>query len=297
MNCKNMQLDHFELVGNYSFDGVENMEIHHARMLSKDAFWNSNHVTVYDSFISGEYLGWNARNLTLVNCTIESLQGMCYIENLKMVNCKLINTTLAFEYSTVDAQIVNTVDSVLNPSGGIIRADKIGKLILEKDKVDPGKTTIICTEDEGEGHDHEASHRKDVIIARIIFAIICAALLAGIISLIVWLHGRNAGKNQTPETEITNNAPPADNSNLPPVTEQPLDEDGQSVWTSTDGVNFRAEPNTDSEILTVLVTGTKLTLLGEENGWVQAEYNGQKGYVSSDYVTDQEPDTTTQETE
>ena len=46
-----------------------------------------------------------------------------------------------------------------------------------------------------------------------------------------------------------------------------------------------------------LVTGTKLTLLGEENGWVQAEYNGQKGYVSSDYVTDQEPDTTTQETE
>ena len=151
MNCKNMQLDHFELVGNYSFDGVENMEIHHARMLSKDAFWNSENVTVYDSFISGEYLGWNARNLTLVNCTIESLQGMCYIENLKMVNCKLINTTLAFEYSTVDAQIVNTVDSVLNPSGGIIRADKIGKLILEKDKVDPGKTTIICTEDEGEG--------------------------------------------------------------------------------------------------------------------------------------------------
>ena len=120
-------------------------------MLSIDAFWNSNHVTVYDSFISGEYLGWNARNLTLVNCTIESLQGMCYIENLKMVNCKLINTTLAFEYSTVDAQIVNTVDRVLNPSGGIIRADKIGKLILEKDKVDPGKTTIICTEDEGEG--------------------------------------------------------------------------------------------------------------------------------------------------
>ena len=102
---------------------------------------------------------------------------------------------------------------------------------------------------------------------------------------------------EKPDTGNGNNAPPADNSNLPPVTEQPLDEDGQSVWTSTDGVNFRAEPNTDSEILTVLVTGTKLTLLGEENGWVQAEYNGQKGYVSSDYVTDQEPDTTTQETE
>ena len=144
MNCKNMKLDHFELVGNYSFDGVCNMEIHNARMLSKDAFWNTDHVTVYDSFISGEYLGWNAKNLTLVNCTIESLQGMCYIDNLVMKNCKLINTTLAFEFSTVDAEITNDIDSVMNPSGGTITADHIGELILEKDKVDPQKTKIIC---------------------------------------------------------------------------------------------------------------------------------------------------------
>ena len=99
------------------------MEIHNARMLSKDAFWNTDHVTVYDSFISGEYLGWNAKNLTLVNCTIESLQGMCYIDNLVMKNCKLINTTLAFEFSTVDAEITNNIDSVMNPSGGTITAD------------------------------------------------------------------------------------------------------------------------------------------------------------------------------
>lgn len=144
MNCKNMKLDHFELVGNYSFDGVCNMEIHNARMLSKDAFWNTDHVTVYDSFISGEYLGWNAKNLTLVNCTIESLQGMCYIDNLVMKNCKLINTTLAFEFSTVDAEITSNINSVMNPSGGTITADHIEELILEKDKVDPQKTKIIC---------------------------------------------------------------------------------------------------------------------------------------------------------
>lgn len=142
MNCKNMKIDHFELIGNYSFDGVENMEIRNSRLLSKDAFWNTDHVTVYDSFISGEYLGWNAKNLTLINCTIESLQGMCYIDNLVMKNCKLINTTLAFEYSTVDAEIVSNITSVMNPSGGTITADHIGKLILEKDKVDPSKTKI-----------------------------------------------------------------------------------------------------------------------------------------------------------
>lgn len=145
MNSQDMKIRDFKLAGNYSFDGAKNVEIHNAKMLSKDAFWNSENVTVYDSFISGEYLGWNAKNLTLINCTVESLQGMCYIENLVMKNCKLLNTTLAFEYSTVDVEIRGKTDSVMNPSGGIIRADSIGELILEKDKVDPAKTRILCS--------------------------------------------------------------------------------------------------------------------------------------------------------
>ncbi|MCH5205223.1 MAG: DUF3737 family protein [Oscillospiraceae bacterium] len=144
MNSENMEFENFNLVGNYSFDGCKNIVIRNSKLLSKDAFWNSENVTVYDSFISGEYLGWNSKNLTLVNCTIESLQGMCYIENLVMKNCKLINTTLAFEYSTVDAEISSHIDSVKNPSGGIIRAESIGELILEEDKIDAGKTKIIC---------------------------------------------------------------------------------------------------------------------------------------------------------
>lgn len=145
MNSKHMVIRDFQLVGNYSFDGAKDIEIHNAKMLSKDAFWNSENVTVYDSFISGEYLGWNAKNLTLINCTIESLQGMCYIENLVMKNCRLLNTTLAFEYSTVDVEIKGKIDSVMNPSGGVIRADAIEELILEKEKIDPTKTEIRCS--------------------------------------------------------------------------------------------------------------------------------------------------------
>lgn len=150
MNSQNMVIRGLTLYGNYSFDGAKNVEIHDSRLLSKDAFWNSENVTVYDSFISGEYLGWNAKNLTLINCTIESLQGMCYIDNLVMKNCRLLNTTLAFEYSTVDAEIVGKVDSVLNPTSGIIRADEIGELTIEEDKVDPSKTKIICKQKETE---------------------------------------------------------------------------------------------------------------------------------------------------
>ncbi len=144
MNSDNLEFDGFTLDGNYSFDGCKNVVIKNARLLSKDAFWNSENVTVYDSFISGEYLGWNAKNLTLINCTIESLQGMCYISGLVMKNCKLINTTLAFEYSEVEADICSKIDSVLNPKSGIIKAQAIDELIIERDQVDPDKTKIIC---------------------------------------------------------------------------------------------------------------------------------------------------------
>lgn len=146
MNTDNMKISNFELLGNYSFDGSRNIEMRNSRLISKDAFWNTENVTVYDSFISGEYLGWNAKNLTLVNCTVESLQGLCYIDNLVMKNCRLINTTLAFEYSSVDAEISGRIDSVLNPSEGKISADYIGRLILEKDLVDTGKTKILCSD-------------------------------------------------------------------------------------------------------------------------------------------------------
>ena len=144
MNCENVTIDGFTLVGNYSFDGARNVEVHNARMLSKDAFWNAENITVYDSFISGEYFGWNSKNITLVNCTIESLQGMCYIDNLVMRDCRLLNTTLAFEYSTVDAQINGSIDSVLNPSGGVIRADHIGELTMNPNEVDVTATRIEC---------------------------------------------------------------------------------------------------------------------------------------------------------
>ena len=143
MNCVDLEIDGLTLDGNYGFDGVKNATIRNSRLLTKDAFWNTENVTVYDSFISGEYLGWNSKNLKLVNCSVESLQGLCYIQNLVMENCKLINTTYAFEYSTADAEIT-AADSILNPAGGSIRAQRIGELILEPDRIDPSATEIRC---------------------------------------------------------------------------------------------------------------------------------------------------------
>ncbi len=142
MNCEDLRINGLDLSGKYSFDGLKNAEITNARMITKDCFWNSENVVVKDSVILGEYLGWNSKNLTFINCTIESLQGMCYIDNLKMIDCKLINTTLAFEYSSVEADIEGGIDSVFNPYEGTIKADHIGELTLDKSLVNPSKTKI-----------------------------------------------------------------------------------------------------------------------------------------------------------
>ena len=144
MNSSNIVVDGFTLDGNYSFDGCKNVKVSNSKLISKDAFWNAENVTVVNTYISGEYLGWNSKNLTFIDCTIESLQGLCYIDNLVMKNCKLVNTNLAFEYcSDIEAKIDGKVNSVFNPISGIIEADEIEELIVEKDLVDPSKTRIV----------------------------------------------------------------------------------------------------------------------------------------------------------
>ena len=144
MNSEDLDINELHLFGNYSFDGCKNVTVRNSRLLTKDSFWNSENVTVYDSFISGEYLGWNSKKLTLVNCTIESLQGLCYIDELTMINCRLIDTTLAFEFSSVSADISTGITSILNPKSGTITAQSIGELIIEKDRV--GGAVIKCTD-------------------------------------------------------------------------------------------------------------------------------------------------------
>lgn len=143
MGCSDIEIDGLTLFGNYGFDGAKNLTIRNSKLLSKDAFWNCENVTVYDSFISGQYFGWNAKNVTLVNCTIESEQGMCYMENLVMENCKLLNTDLAFEYSTVHATIDSRIDSVKNPVSGSIEADSIDEIIFDNPQMKEKNTEII----------------------------------------------------------------------------------------------------------------------------------------------------------
>lgn len=57
--------------------------------------------------------------------------------------------------------------------------------------------------------------------------------------------------------------------------------------TATTTVNVRASADESGEKLGMLAGGSSLDLLEEVNGWCKVNYNGQVGYVKSDYVTKQ----------
>lgn len=145
MNSRDITADRLRHTGNYIFDGASNVRVTDSVLVSKDAFWNCENVYVKNSEIYGEYLGWNSRNVVFENCLIESLQGLCYMDNVRLIHCRLINTTLAFEFSVVDATVTGSIDSVFDPRGGRIVADRIGTLIQDPETIDPSQTEI-CAE-------------------------------------------------------------------------------------------------------------------------------------------------------
>lgn len=147
MNSTDIQVEDFRLQGNYVFDGARNVVIRNAVMDSKDAFWNSEDVTVFDSVLNGEYLGWHSRRLRLVGCTISGTQPLCFATGLVLENCRFAeDADLAFEHSTVQAEIRGAVSSVKNPAGGCIRADHIGQVILDGHCQNPGACAIITAD-------------------------------------------------------------------------------------------------------------------------------------------------------
>jgi hypothetical protein len=146
MGSVGVTADGLDVVGNYIFDGGINIVVKNSRLISKDAFWNCENVLVTDSYIEGEYLGWNSSHVRFVNCTIESNQGLCYMKNVTLENCILKNTDLAFEYSTVNADIRSGVISIKNPTSGKITVDSVGEIIIDGHAVSPDEVEIVVRE-------------------------------------------------------------------------------------------------------------------------------------------------------
>ena len=142
MRSTDLRFRNVNFTGKYSFQYIENALFENCEFNTKDAFWHSKNVTVKDSVINGEYLAWYSEGLTLINCRIKGTQPFCYCSNLRLVNCSMEDTDLAFEKSTVDAEITTPVISIKNPRGGVIRVPAVSGIIMD-DKEAEGKIEII----------------------------------------------------------------------------------------------------------------------------------------------------------
>ena len=142
MRSTDLRFRNVNFTGKYSFQYIENALFENCEFNTKDAFWHSKNVTVMDSVVNGEYLAWYSEGLTLINCRIKGTQPFCYCSNLRLVNCSMEDTDLAFEKSTVDAEITTPVISIKNPRGGVIRVPAVSEIIMD-DKEAEGKIEII----------------------------------------------------------------------------------------------------------------------------------------------------------
>lgn len=142
------------------------------------------------------------------------------------------------------------------------------------------------------------SHRKDVILARIIFAVFCLLVAAAVTGLVFLIRNKGtSGRSDTEPGQESQTAPtqtqpsePSENTEPDTDTEDPTQEEPRPTIRTTTRVKFRTEPNTDCEVITVLAEGTQMEMLGEENGWAFVEYEGRTGYVSGDYIEEVTPE-------
>ena len=141
LHARELTAEGLRFEGKYSFQYLENAHISHAHLKTKDAFWHAKHVTVTDSVIEGEYLGWYARDLRLVRCHIKGTQPLCYAEELYLEDCTMEGCDLAFEKSTVHADIRGRVESIKAPADGEITLDEVGSILPENDGA-PGSARI-----------------------------------------------------------------------------------------------------------------------------------------------------------
>ena len=147
----------------------------------------------------------------------------------------------------------------------------------------------------------KASHRKDVIIARLIFAAICLFLIALIVTIVITVNSKGGKKeeqdkvqqNAVSESE-TDSAGDSDTEigaiYLPHQTTEGTE---KTYVTTTSSVNMREKPDKNANIVTVIGQNVKLEFVSEDNGWTQVIFQGQTGYVSSDYVKSDMADSTT----
>ena len=87
------------------------------------------------------------------------------------------------------------------------------------------------------------------------------------------------------ETTVINTTENTSEEATEEITSENTTENSAPKYTANQQVNVRANPDYNSEILGVLENGETVVASSVENGWALIDYNGAKGYVSTDYLS------------
>ena len=148
--------------------------------------------------------------------------------------------------------------------------------------------------------------RKDVILARIIAAVILLILIGLLvfgISLLKKSSGDDNNTQNSQNTQNTENLMPGDSETEEAGTEDVPQTEDTDVDDSTEenddttyepvktyvkikvsSLRLREEPNTSCATLASIPKGTKLEVIEKVDIWYKVSYNGKVGYVSGTYV-------------
>lgn len=58
------------------------------------------------------------------------------------------------------------------------------------------------------------------------------------------------------------------------------------IISQADALNFRASPSVNAPILTRMNAGDKATLISRDGEWIQAQFNGKKGWVNEQFISE-----------
>ncbi len=132
--------------------------------------------------------------------------------------------------------------------------------------------------------------RKDVILARVIFGLLCIAIIVlicmGVSALTKNLKDDDTKDKETQQTEIYD-IPEFEDAEEDTQVEEVVEE--IVVYAKTTAkVNMRVEPNTNCDIVASVPAGTKTSLIEEitegTQNWYRVSYNGAEGYIRGDYI-------------
>lgn len=96
-----------------------------------------------------------------------------------------------------------------------------------------------------------------------------------------WVRTENIQKK---DSEV-NTSNPDNNSNNNTSSQK-------TGYITTNSVNFRKTPSTSGEVIRKLSRNAEVKIIAKDEGWTQVEYDGDTGYVSTDYISDKQTGTT-----